>query len=101
MRRRLLVSTWLAAGLCFSLPPAAPAQQGGAEEPAPHRHGAAAQRQGEPTGAPLFAGMGDLHHRVTTSSPMAQRYFDQGLTLVYAFNHEEAIRSFRAAAALD
>jgi tetratricopeptide (TPR) repeat protein len=47
--------------------------------------------------APLFNGMGDHHHPVTTVSKQAQRYFDQGLTLCYAFNHTEAIRSFRGA----
>lgn len=47
--------------------------------------------------APLFNGLGDHHHTVTTASKRAQRYFDQGLTLCYAFNHKEAIRSFRGA----
>jgi Tfp pilus assembly protein PilF len=47
--------------------------------------------------APLFSGMGELHHPVTTRSMEAQRFFDQGLTLCYAFNHPEAIRSFRGA----
>lgn len=47
--------------------------------------------------APLFDGMGNLHHPITTSSRLAQRYFDQGLTLCYAFNHREAIRSFQGA----
>ncbi len=42
--------------------------------------------------------MGSLHHAIATSNPEAQRFFDQGLTLVYAFNHDEAIRSFRRAA---
>src|SRR5262245_40330274 len=41
------------------------------------------------------------HRPIKTRSAEAQRYFDQGLTLVYGFNHEEAIRSFRRAAALD
>jgi len=50
---------------------------------------------------PIFDGLGDLHHPVTTSSPRAQRYFDQGLRLVFGFNHKEAIRSFRSAAHLD
>jgi hypothetical protein len=50
---------------------------------------------------PLFEGLGQLHHPVTTRSKQAQRYFDQGLTLAYAFNHKEAIRSFQSAAALD
>jgi tetratricopeptide (TPR) repeat protein len=51
--------------------------------------------------APLIDGLGHLHHPVTTSKPEAQRYFDQGLTLVYGFNYEEAARSFRYAAQLD
>jgi tetratricopeptide (TPR) repeat protein len=51
--------------------------------------------------APLLVGLGHLHHPITTSSPVAQRYFDQGLTLVYAFNHDEAARSFEYAAKLD
>ena len=51
--------------------------------------------------ASLLSGLGSLHHPVSTKNPEAQRFFDQGLTLVYAFNHEEAVRSFRRAAALD
>jgi hypothetical protein len=52
-------------------------------------------------GAPLFAELGHYHHAVTTRSQQAQRYFDQGLTLTYAFNHPEAIRSYSEAARLD
>src|SRR4051794_28505578 len=48
----------------------------------------------------LLDGLGDWHHAVR-ASPEAQRWFDQGLRLVYAFNHEEAIRSFRRGADLD
>jgi tetratricopeptide (TPR) repeat protein len=50
---------------------------------------------------PLFDNLGSLHHSITTTSEQAQRYFDQGLRFVYAFNHEEAIRSFEAAADWD
>ena len=50
---------------------------------------------------PLFDNLGSLHHPITTTSEQAQRFFDQGLRLVYAFNHEEAIRSFEAAAQFD
>ncbi|MFA6958058.1 MAG: hypothetical protein WC538_19495 [Thermoanaerobaculia bacterium] len=50
---------------------------------------------------PLFEGLGGLTRKVTTSSPEAQRYFDQGLAFVYAFNHDEALRAFRHAAELD
>ncbi len=61
----------------------------------------AASVAGGPSPAPLFDNLGDLHHAVTTNSEQAQRYFDQGLRLVYAFNHDEAVRSFREAARLD
>lgn len=50
---------------------------------------------------PLFDDLGDLHHPVTTPSKQTQRYFDQGVRLVFGFNHKEAIRSFRSAAQLD
>ena len=50
---------------------------------------------------PLYRNLGNHHHPITTSSPDAQKYFDQGLTLSYAFNHAEAIRAFRQAAELD
>jgi tetratricopeptide (TPR) repeat protein len=50
---------------------------------------------------PLFTNLGTLHHPITTTSERAQQYFDQGLRLVYAFNHEEAIRAFEEAARLD
>lgn len=49
----------------------------------------------------LMPGLGHLHHEISTNSPEAQRFFDQGLTLVFAFNHEEAARAFRRASALD
>src|SRR5689334_6365485 len=51
--------------------------------------------------AALMDGLGELHHPVSTRNPEAQRFFDQGLKLVYAFNHEEAVRSFQHAAELD
>ena len=74
----VVMSSWLA---MFSLAAAAPA---------------------EPTDAlPLFDNLGSLHHPITTTSEQTQRYFDQGLRFVYAFNHEEAIRSFEAAADWD
>jgi tetratricopeptide (TPR) repeat protein len=49
----------------------------------------------------LLAGMGRHHHPISTRSPEAQKFFDEGLTLVFAFNHEEAIRSFERAIAID
>ena len=50
---------------------------------------------------PLFEGLGSFHYPVTTKSPLAQKYFDQGLALVYAFNHDEAQRSFEQAVKID
>jgi hypothetical protein len=52
-------------------------------------------------GAMMFAGLGDVHRPITSRSPEAQRYFDQGLSLMWAFNHDEATRSFAKAAELD
>ncbi|MXW49763.1 MAG: hypothetical protein F4X81_17255 [Gammaproteobacteria bacterium] len=51
--------------------------------------------------APLLEGIGPLHFAISTDAPKAQRYFDQALTLAFGFNHAEAVRSFRAAAAID
>lgn len=54
-----------------------------------------------PGPAPMISGLGDHHFKVTTSVPEAQQYFDQGLRLLYGFNHCEAERSFLEAARLD
>src|SRR5690606_7810838 len=51
--------------------------------------------------APLFEGIGNLHHPITTKSELAQQYFNQGLTIVFGFNHTESMRSFQAAAQAD
>ncbi|MCA1663009.1 MAG: hypothetical protein LC659_01805 [Myxococcales bacterium] len=67
-------------------------------QPAPHEHAAAAVPG---PAAKLYDNLGDYHRAVSTKAPEAQRFFDQGLRLTYAFNHEEAQRSFDAAAALD
>src|SRR6202521_2583442 len=49
----------------------------------------------------IVTGLGDLHHPVSTHNAQAQQFFDQGLRFIYAFNHDEAARSFRHAAELD
>lgn len=51
--------------------------------------------------APLFEQMGDNHFKISTSSKLAQQFFDQGLVLAYGLNHAEALRSFEEAARLD
>ena len=53
------------------------------------------------TALELHPGLGHYHHPITTQNPEAQTYFDQGLTLLYGFNHDEAARYFRRAAELD
>jgi hypothetical protein len=61
-------------------------------------HGATSQTE---AGVPLYENLGTHHYAITTQVRQAQRYFDQGLRLYYAFNHQEAIRAFQEAARLD
>jgi tetratricopeptide (TPR) repeat protein len=56
--------------------------------------------QADKPGAPVFTDLGD-HHMAITATPEAQKFFDQGVNLVFGFNHAEAIRSFREGARLD
>ena len=51
--------------------------------------------------ATLMTGYGNWHHPVSTKNAQAQAFFDQGLRQIYAFNHDEATRSFQRAAELD
>jgi tetratricopeptide (TPR) repeat protein len=50
---------------------------------------------------PLYEGLGSYSRKITTDSPEAQRYFDQGLAFLHGFNHRAAIRAFQQAAELD
>jgi len=59
----------------------------------------AAHSQAKP--ATLMTGLGTLHHPVSTANQQAQQFFDQGLRLIYAFNHDEAARSFQRATDFD
>jgi len=83
----------------FALLVAAALLAGCSTSPSPHEHGSAPA----PTAAtpPLFEDLGRYHRAITTTSPRAQAYFDQGLRLVYGFNHYEAQAAFREAARLD
>jgi len=56
--------------------------------------------QADKPGAPVFGNLGD-HSMPITATPEAQKFFDQGVRLLFGFNHAEAIRSFREAARLD
>ena len=60
-----------------------------------HQHPPSQPTTSESTATPLYDNLGTLHHEITTASPTAQQYFDQGLRLTYAFNHDEAIKSFK------
>lgn len=64
-----------------------------------HQHSAPAAKA--PATYTLAPGLGPMHHPVTTSSPEAQKYFDQGLNLLFGFNHDEAEKAFQQAAKLD
>lgn len=57
--------------------------------------------QADKPGAPVFDGLGDHTHPITTRNPDTQKFFDQGVRLTFGFNHAEAIRSFKEAARLD
>ncbi|MGK4005911.1 hypothetical protein WMF31_25010 [Sorangium sp. So ce1036] len=95
--RHALFSLPLLCSLALSACGAEPHPASPGAEPSPGHEGELPDAEG----VPLFDDLGPLHHPVTTSSPLAQRYFDQGLRLVYAFNHDEARRAFQEAARLD
>jgi len=63
--------------------------------------GAAAAPDGSVPAPKLLDDLGGHSHPIRTSSPLAQRYFDQGLVLTFGFNHEAAVRSFEHATSLD
>jgi tetratricopeptide (TPR) repeat protein len=81
-RAAVLVGTY---ALAFSLPTGA---QHAVHQPLP------------PAATELHPGLGDYHFPIT-ATPEAQVYFDQGIRLLYGFNHDEAARYFRRAAELD
>jgi tetratricopeptide (TPR) repeat protein len=68
------------------------------EAPATESNTASQQQESK---VALFDGMGPHKRKITTASAEAQRYFDQALNWTYAFNHDEAIRSYEQAAKLD
>src|SRR5262245_50243674 len=77
----------LAIAVLISLPAGAQHEHPGAEPAAPQK-------------AEIFE-LGTYHRTITTSAPEAQKYFDQGLRLLYAFNLEEAQHSFEEAVKID
>jgi tetratricopeptide (TPR) repeat protein len=115
--RRLLGSTVLgfvaAVAGCGGGNGAAPAMIRGAPVPAPastparggaghaHSHGDIGSLAPAAAEAKRLEGLGTYGRAVATTEPLAQTFFDQGLRLYWAFNHDEAYRSFAQAAALD
>lgn len=92
----------LLAALPFALHAEEPAPAKPAEKPAPgHSMHGEAFNEGPRQAAVLMPGMGTVHFPITTSSPRAQKYFDQGVSQLHGFWYFEAERSFRQAAALD
>ncbi|WP_229208213.1 lipopolysaccharide assembly protein LapB [Duganella sp. Root198D2] len=70
-------------------------------ETAPFKPVQQARKPNDAGPPPLYTDLGKLHFSITTRSPRAQAYFDQGLRLLFSFNHAEAARAFRAAQQAD
>ena len=107
-------NVWTVLALMFALGGCSESQQ--VESPKPKEISASTEQPAVPTqampnipmtlgdwarGAQLFDNMGNFHRKVTTNSDDAQRYFDQGMRFLWAFNHDESTRSFAKAAELD
>ena len=93
MFRRML-GRGLAAGFAAAAVAAVPVP---AQESDHQHHFKAGMPTTEAGTVPLYDNLGTLSHKVSTGSASAQRFFDQGLRLTYAFNHEEAIASYTQA----
>lgn len=93
--RIVILGASTAVATACSSPPTSPAP---AEQVDAHGAHTAADR---PERTVLLGHLGSYGRKIQTSSDEAQRFFDEGLTLLYGFNHEEAFRSFARAAALD
>ena len=95
---RVIVSLLVVAGIAGGCNRQTPAQAPGNTSPSEAGHGA---HDAPAARTALLGNLGEYHRPITTSVPEAQQFFDEGLTLLYGFNHEEAFRSFERAAALD
>ena len=106
MRRGVPLTLWLTFAAVGCARPDAPAPAASATHAA--HSPAAAAPAGPPQsvaewahGAMILDDLGDFHRPITTRSADAQRYFDQGMRLLWAFNHDESTRSFAKAAEID
>lgn len=97
----LLVVVAFAAGFACTTATVAPPPPTPAPAPAAAAPAAPDEPLPTPIGATLLDGLGSYHRPITTASPDAQRWFDQGLMLSYGFNHDAAERSFLKATELD
>src|SRR4051812_41814155 len=86
-RPRECVAVFVAMLVTLGLSPPASAQHAG--------------RPLQPAATELYPGVGNYHFPIATANPEAQVYFDNGIGLLYGFNHDEAARYFRRAAELD
>jgi tetratricopeptide (TPR) repeat protein len=96
------IAAMVAGGLAASRETASSPPAAAAESRAPTTR--TAERDAEPDaerGPKLYRGFDGYQRRVTTDSAEAQRWFNQGIQLLYGFNHDEAIRSFQQAARID
>jgi tetratricopeptide (TPR) repeat protein len=101
LRSGFMASTILAAGFAYAHDQTASNTHAGSNT---HAAQGTTPHVAAPTGeadVPLWEGLGSHSYEITTSSPLAQSYFDQGLALAYGFNHWEAQRAFRAAQEAD
>lgn len=103
----VLVATACAVGACAHKEAPPPSLRSAAPlpfapfAPSAHSHGPIPSLAPPAAEARLLDGLGTYHRPVATTRPEAQRFFDQGLRLYWAFNHDEAYRSFAKAAELD
>ncbi|HUS18509.1 MAG TPA: hypothetical protein VMZ25_02565 [Terriglobales bacterium] len=65
------------------------------------QHQQHAPKGAKPLPVAMYTGLGGIHHPVSTQNAQAQKYFDQGLALLYGFNHDEAAKAFQQAAKVD
>ena len=101
-----LMPAILALGLATAASAAEPPGDMGGMSMGPMRMGLAPMPalyagEADKPGAPVFTGLGAHTHRISTHNPDTQKFFDQGVKLLFGFNHAEAIRSFREGARLD
>src|SRR4029078_12736742 len=103
LRSGFMASTILAAGFAYAHDHKASDPLAGSQINATIQQGMMQQVAAPPEKAdvPFWAGLGSHTYKITTSNPLAQKYFDQGLALAYGFNHWEARRAFLAAQKAD